>query len=457
MFRARLPALYSDFRSQKHINTDGYQANIAAWIRGLANGTLAGSAHTVDTKPSLLVLHAGQNLIQSVESPKYGPPLALGAVIREAADNGTLVPLEQFMSRTKGISQKPATSWNFLPKALLWWSLQQMGFGRSAVNEEQPPELSFVIIPNLETVSAAFAAKLASSSPSIFERTFSLPHFKKTFNDILPGRKLSDIDVEVLLKYLERDKRLVACNEHVVRLKSSPSDSLIITPEDSAVASLRELMADLEQQVSVLSSRIVELAEGARGAISKQNRVHALSILRFKKLLESQLHTRYVTLGQLQAVAQKLDQAADEVQLITVMKSSAQALKQLNSKIGGIDEVAAVLDDLRENMREADDVTAMIGGLGSAEVGISDSDVAEELEDLARQEQGEEKARAGKQKEGKSRPAQNLEGRFADAVPPSLAPVNSDTKAHKTAQQNEAYSPPLEELNRMSLLEIERG
>ena len=81
-FRARLPSLYSDFRSQRTTNPDGYAANVSAWQAALAQAGQSGLLPSRSGDSSdLLILKTGQDLLQALESKDLGQPLALGAII----------------------------------------------------------------------------------------------------------------------------------------------------------------------------------------------------------------------------------------------------------------------------------------------------------------------------------------------------------------------------------------
>ncbi|KAJ2893414.1 hypothetical protein MKZ38_008694 [Zalerion maritima] len=430
---------------RRTINPDGYQANVAAWKRGLANGALAGHAESSAATPSLLLLETGPRLIQSLESKQFGRPLALGAVLRDAINDGTLMPLDQFTSRTESVYTKSSAPWSSVPESVIWWGLRQIGIGDPSTGEDKLPEGSFVIVPNLEAAAAAFESRVALTLPSAspFERTFSKAHFAKSFSDILPWCRLPEDDFHILCKYLSRDKGTILYDGHVVRIKPKASDLSKITQEDSAVASLRELIEDLRDQMTTLSSRVDELSARAREAIAKKNRIAALAALKSKKLTEMQLQTRHATLSQLEEVAQKLEQAVDQVQIVSVMKSSSDALRKLNAKTGGAEQVAEVLDGLREQMGEVDEVGDMISDVGAL---VDETKIDDEFEAMAKEEKARQEKKEGKAKEEESRAkAQELEENLLGAMPPSTEPS-------KSMEGEETYEA-IEGLRRMSLVE----
>ena len=74
----RLPALYADFRLQKHNNREGYQINVQVWQAALSialkDGILSNNENT-------LVLDVTSQLLGDVSIPPWGRPMGLGSVV----------------------------------------------------------------------------------------------------------------------------------------------------------------------------------------------------------------------------------------------------------------------------------------------------------------------------------------------------------------------------------------
>lgn len=393
--RARLPALYSDFRGLRTINPDGYAANVSAWRQALASIVRSGLAPARASAPNLLILTADEQLLRALESKQYGRPLALGAVVREAALEKDLIPLKDFLMSRESIYYK---SWTSLPWNVVSWGLRQLGLTGGG-GDERLPGGQFVVLANVEAASAAFLEKTADAS-SRFERTWSTAHFKKTFADsILTGQRLSNTDLDVLLKFMSRDKGLIVYDGQTIKIKAAGDESSpsTITAEDQAISQLKELTEYLSHQTAVLSRRVEELAAAAKDAVVRKNRVAALAALKSKKLAESSLERRFATLSQLEEVAAKIEQAADHVQLVRVMATSADALRSLNEQVGGADRVEDVVDHLREQMGAVDEVGSILAESGSA-AAVDEAEVDDELAALESEErEKEERARLARE------------------------------------------------------------
>ncbi|OAA68335.1 snf7 family protein [Niveomyces insectorum RCEF 264] len=456
--RSRLPALYSDFRGLRSTNPEGYAANIAAWRRGLASlvrtGMLPAASSTSTSAVSnagrtssvapvataarnFLVLTAGQPLLDALQSDRYGRPLALDAVIREATQDHDMIPLQAFLQATESIyNSRSWVSWAALPWHALSWGLHRLGVGGGASLQtaSSPPfegkrataSYQLVVVANVEAAAAAFAAKTADLR-SPFERTWSIAHFKRVFSG--PGAvldnppstttvavqqpRLSETDLHVLITFLARDKHLVVCDGRVVKLRTPGDNSssgngndTTITEADRAVAQLRELLDSLSHQTAVLSKRIDDLTAAAKDAVLRKNRVAALAALKSKKQTEAALSTRFATLAQVEATAARIEEAADHVQVVQAMATSADALKALNAQVGGAGGVEAVVDRLRDQMDAADEIGRILteagptsttaGGTGLV---VDEGEIDDELAALEREEQQAVEAKKEKERE----------------------------------------------------------
>ncbi|WKT49993.1 hypothetical protein QSH57_014941 [Fusarium oxysporum f. sp. vasinfectum] len=354
--RSRLAARYSDFRSQRTLNPDGYQANISAWRQALSDLVAKGKISHRGSSPDHFVLKLDDSLLRSLEHKEFGQPLALGTVVREATAGRDFIPLQDFEKSQQSIYQR---SWAGLPWSVMSWTLRQLGVVDPARGDDKLPTGQYVIVKNME-VAAKELGDLMAEKVSRFDRVFSRAQFQKAFSAALvKGQHLTDSDLDILLKFLSRDKEVIEYDGKTIRIKGSGEQSGI-TKEDAAIASLKELTESLKHQADLLNTRIDELSQTAKDAVTKKNRVAALAALKSKKIAETSLATRYATLNQLEEVSAKLEQAADNVQLVNVMEASSGALASLNAQVGGAERIDAVMDRLREQSSATDEVSAIL-------------------------------------------------------------------------------------------------
>lgn len=142
-------------------------------------------------------------------------------------------------------------------------------------------------------------------------------------------------------------------------------------------------------QVAALTARIDDLALAARKAVSSKNRSSALAALRSRKLAESTLARRSEVLAQLQGVYSKIEQAADQVEIVRVMEASTGVLRSLNSKVGGVEKVQDVVEELREEMGKIEEIGEAMIGVDQGEAMIDDGEVDEELDAMEREQRSE--------------------------------------------------------------------
>ena len=142
-------------------------------------------------------------------------------------------------------------------------------------------------------------------------------------------------------------------------------------------------------QVASLTARTEGLALAAQEAVSRKNRSAALAALRSKKLADLTIARRSEVLAQLEGVYSKIEQAADQVEVLCVMEASTGVLKCLNSKVGGVEKVQDVVEELREEMGKVEEIGDAMNGVGQREVTIDDGEMDEELEAMEREQRTE--------------------------------------------------------------------
>ncbi|KAJ4857489.1 snf7 domain-containing protein [Trichoderma breve] len=393
--KARLPALYSDFRSQKTLNPDGYQANVSAWLLALARLASDGLLSRQGSKSSALVFDLDESLRRSLDSKQFGQPLALGTVINEALAQKDLIPLQSFLQSNQSIYQQ---SWSQVPWNVMGWALRQLGVTDPSRGEDKIPKGNYVVMKNVETASRELGERIAEKAPR-YDRVFTKGQFQALVTSVLAEeQRLSDTDTDVLLKFLSRDKDMIEYDGKTIRIRGS-GEERGITEEDSSIASIKELASNLEHQIDLLNGRIDELDQEARNAVLRKNRVAALAALKSKKRAESSLSTRYATLHQLEEVASKLQQASDQVQLVKVMESSANALESLNTQIGSADKVENTMDRLRDQMSATDEITAILAE--PTGMVVDEEEIDEELEAMEREQNKEEEEKQRRKDEAK--------------------------------------------------------
>ncbi|XRM47975.1 hypothetical protein ABZX51_010923 [Aspergillus tubingensis] len=441
----RLPSLYSDFPIHRKTNPEGYTTNIAAWEHALTSaakhGYIAPHGPASKGKANHLILRADESLLRDLEIPECGRPVALGAVFDEATRNRTMVPLHLYRTNPASL-RKP--QWGIdtsvlSPWAVMSWGMKQLKGvvigGEEATPRLQPQEL--VLVENLKEAADRVVKSATANSPSKTDLVYSKESFVNEFAGVLDeGTRLSDVDMDVLLLYMSRDSGAIAYDGKTIKFRTSDA-SKDITEQDTAVASIKTLMATMAKQVENLENKITELNATAKMALQNKNRVSALSAVRSKKLAEHNLKQRLDTLMQLEEVYSKIEQATDQVQFVKVMEASTGALRGLHAQIGGAERVEDVVEELREEMSKVDEVGNIMNEAGPQ---IDETEIDDELQELENKEREE------------------MEEKEAEETRKKLAELDSlqqgaQEAARRTAAERAVESELEDRLSRMSVEE----
>jgi charged multivesicular body protein 7 len=364
-------------------------------------------------------------------------------VVEEAVGRREWMGLKEFTEAKESVLRR---NWR-VPSIgeILGWGLRQLGlgFGGGKINTGR-----LVLLGNLEGAAKEFMMRTAGKWTRV-ETVWSLRAFKEEFRDLLGTEKgLSDIDFGVLLQYLRRDKGVVSWDGETIKLRAT-GESDVITQEDSTIASLKTLIKDLNVQTKVLETKVDELNLTARQAVEKKNRVSAVAALRSKKLAESTLVKRHATLAQLEEVFASIEQASDQIELVRVMESSAKVLKGLNKEVGGVERVDVVVDQLREQMGQVDEVGNVIAE--AEQVGVDEGEVDDELAAMEGEERAKiEEAERKEREEREMKEAEETRKRL-DALGEAerVAQKNQTADAEKTVEKE--VNESVRVLKRMSL------
>ncbi|KAK5730801.1 hypothetical protein LTR15_000739 [Elasticomyces elasticus] len=447
--RARLASLYSDFRYQRQTNPDGYQANASAWLRALTAAAKAGLVPAqAGTQHDRFTVHTGEELLRGLQTQEFGRPLALGSVLEDAVRKKQLVPLRDFLDAKQSIYAK---SWLPTPWQVMSWSLRQIGvIGREGA-EDRFVKGDFVVMANVEEAAKAVLDQASRTATSNTSRVFSQNLFSATFSPAIGVESLSQKDTTVLLTHLVRDRTAIAYDVPSGTIKfKAPTDIAMptIEHEDITIASLRTLITTLEPEIEQLTQRISELDAKARQAVTQKQLITAKTALRQKKMAETKIQQRTATLMQTEEVFAKIEQAADQVEMVRVMEASSQTLRALNQKTGGVEKVQDVMEGLRDEMASTEEIQNAINEVSVS--AVDEGEVEDELEAMERaesevvEERGREMERAVRELREKEE-AERTRVRLAelDAVKAPTADMpaeeNGSSASHQETQREQEH------------------
>ncbi|EKM55225.1 uncharacterized protein PHACADRAFT_161171 [Phanerochaete carnosa HHB-10118-sp] len=421
---SRLKFLYSDFSSQRQSNPSSFTSNVEWWRRTLEAFVLNGwqsRSGTESNTPDRLVLHAtGPVLTEEFRLEGAGRPLGLAAVIvsasviyainmkTELCQQKSYFPVTQFLSATQSIYDPgwlPYRIASFVVGKPLWWALQQLSivgsdesYGSSGDSERwKKVKGDYVVLSLLERAAEAVLAKQESkSSVSLADSLYNFEGFKKAYADeALEGVALSDLDLKVLLKYVERDKKAIVRQGDAIKFVQG-ADHAEITTVDIGVLELKTAIDNLEVAVDHIQKQIDQRTEKASTALRQKRKEAALSHLRARKQYEDLLKKRLNSLDTLHATLVSVERAAGDVEILRSYESSTAALHAVlahpSLQRTRIDETMDAMDLAQADAREIDDRIRMGADMVQTDAGVDDAELADELDALVKEVEDEKAA-----------------------------------------------------------------
>ncbi len=192
--------------------------------------------------------------------------------------------------------------------------------------------------------------------------------------------QLSDRDWDIVLTYLSRDTQFLFRLGDIYKVKS---DS--ITEDDKAIALLKTLCAELNEQLA----RHVETCETAdkeaRLAIQSKNRGVALRWLHKRKRAQLAQEKALCMLDPVEVALAKVGEAKAQQSFVKAMDAAALSLSSINKEIGGVEQVQAVMDKWREGVLEVDEISTLLSR-DIRDIEVDDTQLEEELSALVASE-----------------------------------------------------------------------
>ncbi|KAK7693476.1 hypothetical protein QCA50_003044 [Cerrena zonata] len=406
---ARLKSLYSDFLRQKHSNPTSYASNLEWWRQTIESVVANGSQSTDSASPDRLVLHADRTtLLDLFKVEGVGKPLSLSGVIADLTESKAYYPISQFLNSTQSIYDPgwlPYRIASFVLGKPLWWALQQLNVvpeetagGHESDSERWNKVKGDYVLRSLVEKAGERILELQKLSPglSLADSLYSLESFKRKFASCgVENGVLSDLDLKVALKYLERDKRVIAVQGDVIKFVdirdfSEPE----ITVVDTGLLALKTAIQNLQSQLDILQTRIEQETEKVSIALRRKQREVALSHLRTQKLLEDIVKKRASSLETLQATMLRVETAAGDVEIMKSYETSTEALRAIlahpSLQREKIDETMDAMSAATADAREIDSAIQMGSAMTQAEAGIDESDLADELQALVQEAEAAE-------------------------------------------------------------------
>lgn len=173
---------------------------------------------------NLIIIRTSDDLVRALADSKYGRPMSLDAVFEESVQDGSMIPLQDFINTKDSIYSRP---WLPSPWRILSWGLRQIGLASASYDAGNGNKLkagSLVVLANLEDVGGMVLEKIAAAASSTVDRVTDVETFKSELSKLLRRDSgISDADTTVLLRYLERDKAALSCDGKVTQSPLHPT------------------------------------------------------------------------------------------------------------------------------------------------------------------------------------------------------------------------------------------
>ncbi|KAI0831297.1 Snf7-domain-containing protein [Trametes gibbosa] len=436
---SRLKSLYADFTYQKQSNPTSYASNVEWWRRTLEGALLRGwlsEAHIANATPDRIVLHApGVAFAEHFRVEGVGKPLSVPTVIdtdahrsfslvkSELCSSNALIPLSDFLGSSRSIYDPgwlPYRIASFMVGKPLWWALGQLGvvdnhadaFGDSSTAERwKKVKGDYVAVKLLEQAAEHILERQRQKDAgNLADSLYNAESFREefaacAFEDAL----LSELDVKVLLKFLERDRRAVVVIKFV---ESGVSESADVTAVDSGLLALKTAVQKLHAQVDGLQRRIDERTRLASDALRQKRKETALTHLRARKQLEDVHKKRLGSLDLLEATLLRVETSAGDIDIMKSYDSSTATLREILShpllQREKIDETMDAMASANADAREIDSAIQMGADMAQADAGVDDDALEAELAALV-QDVEKEKSEAGAEEQRKRLAAGGLD------------------------------------------------
>jgi charged multivesicular body protein 7 len=242
---SRLQSLYSDFSRQKQSNPDSYHANITWWRNALQEFVWSGlqPRRGPSNAPNRLTLAAGKDVVDALRISGVGKPLGIGSVVvsrclfasvfctssllvskAELTLSKALIYLDQFLSSKESVYNPGWLGVRIVKYVVgkpLWWALESLGI----VGDDEPTKEEdrrwwgdYVLMPLVEHAADSVQEKQRiQTSPGPSGSLYTFDAFRREFIGALGPYSdfMSEVDAKVLIRYLERDRRVVVVEKEV--------------------------------------------------------------------------------------------------------------------------------------------------------------------------------------------------------------------------------------------------
>ncbi|KAJ3049950.1 Charged multivesicular body protein 7 [Rhizophlyctis rosea] len=385
---AKMSSLFAAFPSDPSSNPAGYDARLRFWQTLLKQ--VCGRGYLSSNLLSMNVDALDTNFQR-----KRVTPLGMAVVLTHMVESGDLVPIDSFARSSSWTSWAFST---FVKRPVSWGFSQLVSFDSSAVLHG-----TYVVVPLVRESSERLLAGVRQDAhyqtDYLLSKDDLLQQYGKTAAPAGSTAPLSEVDLEILLRYLQ--KRLdIAISVPtadelitVIKVKSAKeaqTKTLVITEVDRGILTIKTTVRRLTTQVEQLESKITDLTRQAQERVRLKQKERALHAIRQKKAVTEVLKKRLGSLETIEAILQKIQSAETDAEIFSAYNVGADTLKQVLATSGlTVEVVEETMDKLQDALADQAEIDeAIVAGHESmaATNGIDDSELEQELDALLVQE-----------------------------------------------------------------------
>lgn len=392
----RIGTLYKDFKQDKELNPEGYEANLISWYNIFK--TLL--VHDFFHQSKLTIPHTNPDLSTMLLLPVIGKPLSLDLVINELVNKKYLIPVSTFIDYEADFHTyiSPQTSiLSYLSP--FHWANEASKKGKELLRLYHFSSERYIVWASLCEFGKALMSQLNHHmddgiySSKVFDEPLLLQFIHEHMTP-----NFSMLDLQILIKYLSRDTRECSSSinaEGVTIVKFIRGSE--VTSQDMDIAHVRTNIDEISKRIGAIESKIASLnkriAQYPMDLIKKDETIKAtvMHIISQKRHQVKTLHHTASIHTQLTEILTKIDSATSNVKIFNVLKQSAQTLNTLNAQVD-IYEVEQVNDDIKDQIDQTDEISEALGG-------NADQDVEDEFNELLKEHEQEQEQEQKKQKQ----------------------------------------------------------
>ncbi|KAH3900582.1 uncharacterized protein SCODWIG_00199 [Saccharomycodes ludwigii] len=363
---SRKRSLYSDFRILKELNPEGYEANVVFW-----------SNYIVSSSKSIII--NSKSFLESLNDPTYHLPKSIDVAFDFLVNNRKLIPVNDFIMPESNF--KKNLKW-IVSKSIIDLSFKIRSANKTSNKQTNSTLLTNSYIDSIDLVNIGYLqelydtelarslkTKILDSATRITDLIFSIDSFSRIIlSFISKEEKHADTDEHIqrniLLIYLTKYKNIISYDSEnqVIKVhKNTIKESLKpISESDIAISRLKDTITKFTIRNTHLETNILDCDKSIKDAVSTKSPNLARKYLKTKRISEIYLNKSLANLEKLESTLDIINNSLDNLELHKSLKMSNILIGEINNKVGSVESVENLLDDLDDNIQNTNAITDIL-------------------------------------------------------------------------------------------------